>query len=60
MEEQNTQPLSPRDLIILIMTSIIVAGMASNYSTVSPTTTHIYVAQGVARDIFKIVLKEQR
>ena len=54
MEEQNAQPLSPRDQLLLIMISIIVAGMASNYSTVSPTTTHIYVAQGVARDIFKI------
>ena len=58
MEEQTPKPLSPREQLFLIMTSIIVAGIASNYSTICPSTTHIYVAQGVARDIFKVVLKE--
>ena len=57
MEEQNTQPLSTREQLFLIMTAIIVAGIASNYSTTCPSTSHIYVAKGVVRDIFKIVLK---
>lgn len=57
MEEQNTQPLSAREQLFLIMTAIIVAGIASNYSTTCPSASHIYVAKGVARDIFKIVLK---
>ena len=57
MEEQNPHPLSPREQLLLIMTAIIVAGMAANYSTTCPSTSHIYVAQGVVRDIFKIVLK---
>ena len=57
MEEQNTQPLSSKEQLFLIMTSIIVAGMAANYSTTCPSTSHIYVAQGVVMDIFKIVLK---
>ncbi len=58
MEEQNTQPLSSREQLFLIMTTILVAGMAANYSTACPSTSHIYIAKGVARDILKIVLKE--
>lgn len=58
MEEQNKQPLSSREQLFLIMTAIIVAGMASNYSTTCPSTSHICIAKGVARDIFKLVLKQ--
>ena len=57
MEEQKPRTLSEREQLLLIMTAIIVAGMASNYSTVSPTSSHIYVATGVAKDILKIVLQ---
>ena len=57
MEEQNTQPISNREQLLLIMTAIIVAGIASNYSTISPSSSHVLVAKGVAQDIFKIVLK---
>ena len=57
MEEQNTQPISDREQLLLIMTAIIVAGIASNYSTISPSSSHVYVAKGVAQDILKIVLK---
>ncbi len=56
MEEQNTQPISNREQLLLIMTAIIVAGIASNYSTTCPSTSHIYIAKGVAQDILKIVL----
>ena len=58
MEDQNTKPLSSREQLILIMTTIIVAGMAANYSTACPGHSHIYIAKGVARDILKIVLKQ--
>lgn len=57
MKEQIPQPHSSRELLLLLMTTIIVAGMAANYSTSCPATSHIYIAKGVARDIFKIVLK---
>ena len=57
MEEQNHTPLSTREQLSLVLVAIIVAGMAANYSTVSPTPTHIYIAQGIAKDILKIVLK---
>ena len=57
MEEQNHTPLSIREQLSLVLVAIIVAGMAANYSTPCPTTTHIYIAQGIAKDILKIVLK---
>ena len=57
MKEQIPQPHSSRELLFLLMTTIIVAGMAANYSTTCPGASHIYIAKGVAKDILKIVLK---
>ena len=37
--------------------AIIVAGIASNYSTVCPSTSHGIVARSVARDLLDSVLK---
>lgn len=58
MEEQTPKPLSTREQLFLIMIAIIVAGIASNYSTIYPSTTHISIAQRTVKDIFKAVLKE--
>ena len=57
MEEQNHTPLSTREQLSLVLVAIIVAGMAANYSTSCPANSHIYIAKGVVRDIFKIVQK---
>ena len=48
MEEQTTIILNKEQLLILYSASII-AGIASNYSTVSPTNTHLLVAKCLAQ-----------
>ena len=58
MEEQNTQPLSTRDQLLFLASAIIIAGIASNYSTVSPTSTHLLVAQGLAQSLLDSILKK--
>ena len=57
MEEQTTIILDKEQLLILC-SAIIIAGMASNYSTVSPTSTHLLVAQGLAQSLLDSILKK--
>ena len=57
MEEQTTIILDKEQLLILC-SAIIIAGMASNYSTVSPTSTHLLVAQGLAQSLLDSSQKE--
>ena len=57
MEEQNTQPLSTRDQLLFLASAIIIAGIASNYSTVSPTNTHVLVAKGLAQSLLDSIQK---
>lgn len=54
MEEEKT--ITPREQLWIITTAIILAGIASNYSTVSPSSSHIIVARGAARDILATIL----
>ena len=56
MEEQTTIILTKEQLLILC-TAIIIAGIASNYSTVSPSTTHLLVAKGVAQSLLDSIYK---
>lgn len=56
MEEQTTIILD-RDQLLFLASSIIIAGIASNYSTVSPTSTHILVAQGLAQSLLDSIQK---
>ena len=57
MEEQTTIILDKEQLLILC-SAIIIAGIASNYSTVSPTSTHLLVAQGLAQSLLDSILKK--
>ena len=57
MEEQTTIILDKEQLLILA-SSIIIAGIASNYSTVSPSTTHVLVAQNLAQSLLDSILKK--
>ena len=57
MEEQTTIILDKEQLLILC-SAIIIAGIASNYSTVSPTNTHLLVAQGLAQSLLDSILKK--
>ena len=57
MEELNPNPISDREQLLILATAIIVAGMASNYSTVCPYTSHVLVAKRLAQDILDSILK---
>ena len=57
MEEQTTIILDKEQLLILC-SAIIIAGIASNYSTVSPTSTHLLVAQGLAQSLLNSIQKK--
>ena len=57
MEEQTTIILD-KDQLLFLASAIILAGIASNYSTVSPTTTHLLVAQGLAQSLLDSILKK--
>ena len=50
MEEKK---ITQREQLFIITTAIILAGMAANYSTVSPS---IILAKGLARDILDNIL----
>lgn len=51
MEEDKT--ITPRQQLFVITTAIILAGLAANYSTVSPS---IILAKGLARDLLDSIL----
>lgn len=55
MEEQKI--IIDKEALLFIASAIIVAGMASNYSTISPSKTHALVAQGVAKHLMEIICK---
>lgn len=53
MEEKT---ITPREQLWIITTAIILAGITANYSTVSPSSSHIIVAKVAARDILATIL----
>lgn len=55
MEEQKI--IIDKEVLLFIASAIIVAGMASNYSTVCPSKTHALVAQGVAKHLMEKIYK---
>lgn len=46
-----------REQLLLIVAAVILAGMASNYSTVCPSTTHASIARRLAQDLLDSSLK---
>lgn len=54
MEEEKT--ITPREQLMVITTAIILAGIVSNYTTVGPSSSHVIVAKGAARDILATIL----
>ena len=55
MEEEKT--ITEKEKLLFISSSIILAGMASNYSTRYPSETHALVAKGVATILLDSILK---
>ena len=54
MEEEKT--ITPREQLWIITSAIILAGITANYSTVSPSSSHILVAKVTARDLLANIL----
>ena len=54
MEEDKT--ITQREQLFIIISAIILAGITANYSTISPTSTHIIVAKLAARDLMDNIL----
>ena len=57
MEEKNITIYLNREQLLFIAAVIILAGIASNYSTVCPSTTHAIVARSAAEDLLNRILK---
>ena len=57
MEEQNTKHISNREQLLFLASSIILAGICSNYSTIGPSSSHILVARCAAKDLLDSILK---
>jgi len=54
MEEYKT--ISPREQLLVITAALILAGIASNYSTISPSSSHIIISKAAARDLLDSIL----
>ena len=57
MEDQKTIIVIDKETLLFLASAIIVAGMASNYSTVCPSETHAIVANSVAKKLMEIIRK---
>ena len=57
MEDQKTIIIIDKESLLFLASAIILAGMASNYTTRYPSETHALVANGVANKLMEIVLK---
>ena len=57
MEEKNITIYLNKEQLIYLASAIILAGIASNYSTVSPSTSHALVAKCAAEDLLNRILK---
>ena len=59
MEEQTTIILT-REQLLIITSAVILAGIASNYSTASPSSSRALVAVSVAEDLLEQILKGKK
>ena len=59
MENQTTIILT-REQLLVITSAVILAGIASNYSTVSPSSSHALVAVSVAEILLDQILKGKK
>ena len=60
MEEQTTIIVLSKEQLLVFTAAIILAGICSNYSTLGPSTSHILVAKGAAKELIDRIQKEQR
>lgn len=55
MEEEKN--ITEKEKLLFICSSIILAGIASNYSTVCPSETHALIAKSAAKTLLNSILK---
>ena len=48
--------ISEKERLLILTTAIIVAGIASNYSTICPSESHFLIARSLARTIVNYFL----
>ena len=54
--EENPIIISERERLLILSTAIIVAGIASNYSTICPSESHVCIARSLAKIIVNYYL----
>ena len=54
MEEIKT--ISTRDQLLILATAIILGGIASNYSITYPSSSHLCMAKGLAKELLNSIL----
>lgn len=57
MEEQTTIIILNKEQLFTVTAAIILAGIVSNYSSVGPSSSHILVAKGAAKDLLDSIVK---
>lgn len=57
MEDKKTIIIIDKEALLFLASAIILAGMASNYSTRYPSETHALIANGVANKLMEIIHK---
>lgn len=60
MEEQTTIIVLSKEQLLVFTAAIILAGIVSNYSTLGPSSSHILVAKGAAKELIDRIQKEHR
>lgn len=60
MEEQTTIIVLSKEQLLVFTAAIILAGIVSNYSTLGPSSSHILVAKGAAKELIDRIQKENR
>lgn len=52
--EENT--ITRREQLLVVASAIILAGMAANYSTISPSSSHSIIARALAEELLENLL----
>ena len=60
MEEQTTIIILNKEQLFTVTAAIILAGIVSNYSSVGPSSSHILVAKGAAKELIDRIQKEHK
>lgn len=54
--DKEEKTITTREQLLVITSAIILAGMAANYSTVSPSSIHSIIARALAEELLETIL----